>query len=370
MKIGIDLHTLTNFKQGTHTFTSNLVEELLALDRDNRYYLYITDKNEGVLEAFSRPNVTFSRVVPHQRLIRIPISLPVKLAYDGIDVFHCQYMAPLTAVTPIAVAMHDIIHEYMPELYPRNLCRMMRVLYPLSVRKARHVLTISEHSKQDIMKYYGVPPEKITVTYCGVSKAFSPIDDQAAIGRAKHRYGISGPYIYYVGRLEPRKNLLTLIRAYHALRQRGVDTHTLVLSGMKYYQYERLHALVVELGLQREVIFTGGVEDAELPLLINGASAFAYPTLAEGFGLPPLEAMACGTPVVTSNLSSLPEVVGDAGLLVDPLSVDELSSAIERIITDSELRASLRAKGLIQAGRFSWRDTANRTLEVFKRMGR
>lgn len=368
MRIGIDLHTLTNFKQGTHTYTMNIVRELLAMDRDNEYVMYITKKNEGIRDVFSQPNVAFHHVFPHQRLIRIPVSLPLRLAYDRIDVFHCQYMAPLTAVTPFVVMMHDVIHEYMPEFYPKGLCMMMRILYPLSVKRAKHVLTVSESSKRDIMKYYNVPEEKITVTYDAVSDDFRPIDDRAAIDAVKARYGIRGGYVFYVGRLEPRKNLATLIRAYHQMKRKAVCDHKLVIAGMKYYQYDLLFSLVMELGLGDNVIFPGHVEDHDLPLLMNGATVFAYPTFAEGFGIPPLEAMACGTPVVTSNTSSLPEVVGDAGLMVDPHSVNELASALERLISDESLRHTLSQRGLEQAKLFRWDDSARKTLEVFRKV--
>ncbi len=366
MKIGIDLHTVTNFMQGTRTYTLGMVNELLKMDRENEYFFYITSRSNNLRSLFPQDNVVFRHVVPHSRMIRIPFSLPIRLAMDSIDVFHCQYMGPPYATIPYVVMMHDIIHEYLPEYYPRYLRFMMRMLYPISARRASRVLTVSESSKRDIVKYFRIPEEKVIVTYNGVSDDFCPVKNRDKIRNTLEKYGILDNYILYVGRLEPRKNLPRLIRAFHALKKEKRISQKLVIVGMKYFKYEEIYTTVEELNLKNDVVFTGRVEDNELPLFYSGARLFVYPTIAEGFGLPPLEAMACGSPVITSNTSSLPEIVGDAGILVDPYKINDLAEAMYRVLSDESLRKGMKAKGIERAKRFSWEYTARMTIEVFQ----
>jgi glycosyltransferase involved in cell wall biosynthesis len=366
MRIGIDVHTVTDLMQGTRTYTLNLVRHLLAADAVDEFTLYVTGDPRRVAGVPAGRNVRVRRVRPANRLLRIPFAFPVRLARDGIDVFHCQYMGPPIAATPYVVAIHDIIHEYMPELYPKALCRMMRLAYPLSARRASRVLTISENSKRDIVRYYGIPEERVIVTPCAADERFRPVADAAALGEVQRRHGIPAAYILFVGRLEPRKNLLRLVEAYARLRRGGQVAHALVIAGMEYYRHEQLYRRVAELDVAGDVFFTGGVPDDDLPALYSGAALFVYPTLAEGFGLPPLEAMACGTPVVTSNCSALPEVCGDAALLVDPTRTEEIAAAIAAVLGDGARRATMRERGLARARQFSWAAAAAKTLEVFR----
>ena len=365
MKIGIDLHTVTRFMQGTRTYTLGIVKNLLDIDKDNKYYLYITRDNEHIRDIFPQDNVFFRHIFPHNRIIRIPISFPIRLAMDSVDVFHCQYMGPPLAKTPYVVMIHDIIHEYFPEFYPRSLCYMMRVFYPISARRATRILTVSESSKRDIIKYFKVSEEKVIVTYDAAAEDFRPIMEKDKIKSALQKYGIDGKYILFVGRLEPRKNIPNLIRAFHELKKWKNIEQKLVIVGMKYFRYEEIFQCVNNLGLQNEVILTGRVEDNELPLFYNGASLFVYPTIAEGFGIPPLEAMACGTPVISSNTSSLPEVVGDAGILLDPYNIKDLAGAIYKVLSDKNLHEKMKSEGLKRAKVFSWKETAKKTLNVF-----
>ena len=366
MRIGIDLHTVTDLMQGTRTYTLNLVRQLLAADTADEFTLYVTGDPRRIAGVPAGRNVRVRRVWPAHRLLRIPLAFPVRLALDGIDVFHCQYMGPPVAATPYVVAIHDIIHEYLPELYPKALCRMMRLTYPLSARRASRVLTLSENSKRDIVRCYGIPAERVIVTPCAADKRFRPVTDAAALSDVRRRHGLPEKYLLFVGRLEPRKNLLRLVEAYARLRRGGKVAHALVIAGMEYYGHERLYRRVAELDLAGDVLFTGGVPDDDLPALYSGAELFVYPTLAEGFGLPPLEAMACGTPVVTSNCSSLPEVCGDAALLVDPTRTEEIAEAVAAVLGDDARRETMRQRGLARARQFSWAATAAQTLAVFR----
>jgi glycosyltransferase involved in cell wall biosynthesis len=365
MRIGIDLHTVTSFMQGTRTYTLGIVNELLKIDQENQYNFYVTDANSDLHSIFTQNNVVFRHVVPHNRLIRIPISLPIRLAMDSIDIFHCQYMGPPFSKTPYVVMIHDIIHEYMPEYYPRSLCYMMRMLYPVSARRASRVLTVSESSKRDIVKYFKIPEEKVIVTYNGVADDFYQERDRNRIQNTLDKYNINGDYILYVGRLEPRKNLPRLIRAFYNVKKGEGISHKLVIVGMKYFRQEEIYDTIKKLNLRGEVVFTGRVEDDELSDFYQGATLFVYPAIAEGFGIPPLEAMASGTPVITSNTSSLPEVVGDAGVLIDPYRTDDIAGAMYKVLSDKNIQKKMKKEGLKRARSFSWKVTARKTLDVF-----
>ena len=221
------------------------------------------------------------------------------------------------------------------------------------------MIAISQATKDDLVAHYGVPKEKIPVVYHGVEPRFRPTPDPAVPAR----YGLPSRYFLYLGTLQPRKNLERLLQAYAQL---SGDVPALVLAGAKGWYFERIAAAIAALGLGERVFLPGYVPDEDVPALLTGALALVFPSLYEGFGLPVLEAMACGTPVVTANTSSLPEVVGEAGLLVDPLRVDEIAAAMQRLLADEALRAELSRRGLERAGLFSWDRCARETLAVLE----
>jgi glycosyltransferase involved in cell wall biosynthesis len=222
-------------------------------------------------------------------------------------------------------------------------------------------------TKCDLIERYGTEPDKITVVYPGYDEAtFQPVRDEEVIEAVKARYGIAGDYILFVGTLQPRKNLIRLVKAFADCRSPIADCR-LVIAGKKGWLYQEIFRRVEELGLEKKVVFTGYVPEGDLPALLSGAHLFVFPSLYEGFGLPVLEAMACGTPVVCSNASSLPEVAGDAALMVDPLDVEGLATAMERVLSDEELRAELTERGFKQARKFSWERCARETLAVLER---
>lgn len=368
MKIGIDLHMVNDFMQGSRTYTYNLTRSLIELDSENDYFLYFTEIPKFHADFFAKPNVHIRRIVPKNRLVRLPISFPVKLAFDKIDLFHCQYMAPPVMTTPYVVTLHDILHESHPEHFPTLLRFFMSMCYPFCARRATHVFTVSEYSKSEIIERYRIPEEKISVTYDGVSEEFHKIDDREMIRRGCLKYGISSDYLLFVGRLEPRKNIAGLIRAYHMLRQSNAIRQKLVIAGMKDFMYEPLFATVKRLGLEEDVIFTGRVEQEDLPLVYNGADLFVYPSFAEGFGLPPLEAMACGVPVIASNTTSLPEVVGNAGILVNPYDLKALSEAMRGVLTNPQLSSQLERRGQDRVKKFTWQKTSQVVMSVYQKL--
>jgi glycosyltransferase involved in cell wall biosynthesis len=244
----------------------------------------------------------------------------------------------------------------------------LRLTVRHTARRAAQIITLSEYSRRDIMETYGIAPERITVTPAAAPESFGPVTDQNELARIRNLYGIEGDYILSVGSIQPRKNLSRLIAAYSSLRhaQPGVKLPKLVLAGKRAWLYDETLRTISELEVGNSVILTGYVPSAHLPALYSGALCFVYPSYFEGFGLPPLEAMKCGSAVIVGNRTSLPEVVGDAAVLVDPFDVEEIASAMEKVIGDSGLRSQLRAKGLEQAKLFDWRETARKTLAVYQ----
>ena len=366
MRIGIDLHAINEFMQGSQTYIYNITKSLIEIDDSNEYFLYFTGK-ESTFEALflHKTNVHCKIIKPVTRFIRIPIAFPLKLAIDRVDIFHCQYMGWKFSC-PFVVSLHDIIHETDPKLYPTFNRFLMSLFYPISARLAAKVLTISNYTKEQIFKIYKIPRKKIEVIYCGVSDEFRVIKDQTKIRHIAAKYGIQGPYILFVGRIEPRKNIIRLIRAFRALRSETKNNHKLVIAGMQDDQFKDFNRQIGKMQSEDGVLFTGRVSRRDLPYIYNGADLFVYPSYGEGFGLPPLEAMACGVPVITSNTTSLPEVVGDAGVMIDPYDTGELVASMKRLLSDESLCNRLRQAGLQRATHFTWETAAKETLKVYQ----
>lgn len=365
MRIGIDLHGLHDLMQGSRTYIFNATRSLLSLDRESEYVLYLPDaRDPEARRAFAGDNVSF-RPIPPSRFSRLAWSFPQTLARDGLDLAFFQYMAPLFCPVPYVVNIHDVIHETHPEFFPGKLRRLMSLLYPRSARRAAFVTTVSRASGKDIAARYGVPSDRIECVYNGVSPEFRPESDPGRIAAVLEKYGVSRPYILFVGRIEPRKNLPGLFRAYERLTRDGGVPHTLVVAGMKDALFEDFFRTMT--GRTRErAVFTGKVDQEDLPVVYSAADLFAYPSFAEGFGLPIIEAMACGTPVVCSNTASMPEVAGDAALLIDPRDDAALAAAMGRVLAEPELAADMREKGVGRAAVFTWEKTARGLLRVFE----
>lgn len=303
---------------------------------------------------------------PIARIAWEQLVLPALRPRLGIDLLHATgYVAPLAWQGPLVVTVCDLSFIRFPQLFNRGNRLYLRLLTALTTRRARKVLTISEHTRRDVIQLLHLPPERVVTTYCGVGASFRPLPP-AEIQAYRRARGLPERFILYLGTLEPRKNLPTLIRAYARLRSAGVGGHTLVLAGAPGWQHEAISRLLVAHRLGEHVRLLGYVDPEELALCYNAADLFVYPSLYEGFGLPVLEAMACGTPVVSSNAASLPEVVGEAGLLVDPLDESQLAEAIGRALNDAGLRARLRQAGLERARRFSWTAMAEQTLDIYQ----
>ncbi len=288
--------------------------------------------------------------------------------FPHTDLVHCteHLLLPLKEM-PGVLTVHDVVYLHHPEWHlPLNRW-FLRLAMPHFVRDARAIIAVSEFTKQDVVNLLGVDPAKVHVIYEGVDPRFRPIHSPALLSELRAHYRLQAPFILYVGAIEPRKNLPLLLRAFAALCREPDFRHQLVIAGGKGWLYDQVFATANALGLDERVIFTGHVPEQDLPTLYAAADIFAFPAFFEGFGLPPLEAMACGTPVVSSNAASLPEVVGKAGLLVSPQDEGGWVEALRRLSSDADLHRQLSAEGIAQARRFNWDDTARRTVEVYRR---
>jgi glycosyltransferase involved in cell wall biosynthesis len=375
MHIGIDAHAIGARQAGNETYIGNLIKSLAEVDGDNRYTLYLANAEAAAhwRAGFTRqyPNFDVRLLPPPTPLVRVPVALELELRLRPVDVLHVQFTAPLFCPVPVIATIHDLAFEHMPETFTRRGSLQLKFTVRRTAKRAARIATVSEYSRQDLIKTYKLPPEKVVVTHNGIGPIFSPQPASSAEAqKLHHRFGIERDFILAVGSLQPRKNLVRLIRAYAKLRSRQDGfNHQLVIVGRKLWLADEIFAEAKRQEWGRDVILTGYVPDEDLPAFYRAARAFVYPSLFEGFGIPPLEAMACGTPVVTSNTSSLPEVAGDAALLINPYDEQDLASALIRIVNDEKLRALLRERGFVQSKKFTWRNAAEKTLQLYRETG-
>lgn len=372
MRIAIDAHSVGTKLGGNESYATNLIEALAQIDDVNEYVLYVTT-NEAYERFHQRwPNFKVHTTLPHTPLIRIPITLSAELRKHPVDVLHVQFTAPPFCPCPVVVSIHDLSFEHLPQTFNRRSRTQLRLTVRHSARQAAKILTLSEHTRQDIVQTYGLEPEKITAIPLAAPAHFTPITDAKELQRVRHTYGIERDYVLSVGSIQPRKNLVRLVKAYASLRGAlgGNRFPKLVIVGKRAWLYDETLRVIEESGVGDSVVLTGYVPDADLPALYSGSLCFVYPSYFEGFGLPPLEAMKCGAPVIVGNATSLPEVVDDAGLKVDPFDVSAIAAAIGELVNNSGLRRELSVKGRKRAEMFDWRHTAQRTLAVYEQVFR
>jgi glycosyltransferase involved in cell wall biosynthesis len=369
LRIAIDAHSVGTGLGGNESYATNLIEALAEIDKENRYSLYVT-RREAV-ERFSNrwPNFDVRATLPHTPLIRIPLILSAELRRSPVDVLHVQFTAPPFSPCPVVVSIHDLSFEHLPQTFKWRSRRQLRITVRRSAREASQVIALSEHARKDIISTYCIAPEKVTAIPLAAAAHFRPIRNDEELQRVRQTYGIEGEYILSVGAIQPRKNLSRLVAAYSRLRRATPEGNLpkLVLAGKCAWLYEETLRTIKELQVSDSVILTGYVPESDLPVLYSGALCFVYPSYFEGFGLPPLEAMKCGVPVIVGNRTSLPEVVGDSAILVDPFDAEAIAGAMDKLISDSNLRAELAARGLARAKLFDWRETARQTLTVYQR---
>jgi glycosyltransferase involved in cell wall biosynthesis len=369
LHIAIDAHSVGAKLGGNETYATNLIEALAEIDQLNRYTLYVT-KREAIERFANRwPNFTVKQTLPHTPLVRIPLTLVRELRRHPVDVLHVQYTAPPLAPCPVVATIHDLAFEHLPETFNRRSWMQLRLTVRRTARRAAQIITVSEYSRQDISKTYKIEPQRILVTPEAARAGFSPVTNETELKKVRKTYGIERDYILSLCSIQPRKNLVRLIEAYSLLRQSRpeVKLPQLVLAGKRgWLDGETFNAARQSVG-GSDILFTGYVGEEDLPALYSGAACFVYPSYFEGFGLPILEAMQCGAPVVAGNRTSIPELVADAGLLFDPFDTSALVEALKRILDDADYRARLRAKGFLRSGEFSWKETAQLTLKAYEK---
>lgn len=365
MHIGFDASTLST-QGGPRTYVQGLLDALLQLDRENRYTVFYNEPCH--LGRFPLANeIVLPGKKPFARLWREHVLLPLACRREKVDLLHCPKSAiPFFSPCPTVVTLHDLIPLRHPETEKFiNRC-YWRLQIPIAARKSSFIITDSEHARQEIIADFNVPPERIKAIMLGFNPAMLEVRAPAEAAVVREKYGLPQGYLLYVGTIQPRKNITTLIEAYAGLRIHCADMPKLVIVGRKGWLYDTLFARIAELGLTDEILFTGFVPDEELPYIYDGARLFAYLSFFEGFGLPPLEAMACGIPVITSNTTSLPEVVADAGITVAPGDEEAVAAAITRLLNQPEYAALLGKRGRERAALFSWEAAARETLAIYQ----
>jgi glycosyltransferase involved in cell wall biosynthesis len=374
--IGIDYTAAHEQSAGIGRYVRELITALAAHDSDTPYRLFVAGATRRTLPPAPGPNFTWypTRITPlwFARLWhRLQVPLPVEMFTGRVRLFHATdfTLPPILPAARALLTVHDLSFVRAPETATPVLKAYLDRVVPRSVRRADHVLADSQATKDDLMALYDTPPDKITVLLSGISPHFRRVDDAAARAAVYQRYNIpvGRPYIFSIGTVQPRKNYARLIEALAALGPDFAD-YQLVIAGGRGWLDSPIYRAVSDFGLADRVHFIGFARDGDLPALYSAATCLAYPSLYEGFGFPVLEAMACGTPVITSNCSSIPEVAGDAALLVDPYDVGAIADALRRLLVANALRADLVARGYTQAACFTWARTAGQLRAVYEQL--
>ena len=372
MKIGIDARWIFPKISGIGAYSRRLIENLAGIDKENQYFIF--SNNPGLIEKYnlvSKPNFS---LVEFSHPANSPVNqflLPPQCQRLGLEVYHSPHFFTSTRLSSkLVVTIHDLIPLCFPHFTPRakkvKFLGLFKYILKRISLKADKIITISEHSKKDLVDALKVREDKIEVIYNGVSPVYRPIAFQFIKKRLSGVVPENAQVFLFVGRFDPYKNIVGLIKSFNDLKREGNPELKLVIVGEEDARYPEAPRLIKDLGLEKEVILTGYLEEDEMVYWYNRAAAFILPTFYEGFGLPIVEAFACGCPVITSNVASVPEVAGDAAILIEPGSQIALTEAMRRILRDVSLKENLRQKGLARAQLFSWERTARKVLEVYQ----
>jgi glycosyltransferase involved in cell wall biosynthesis len=368
MRVAIDARLVYYRQAGISQYTLRLLDEFAAINDEDEFIILQSRKDKAPLvekPGFRRRAIW---TPPHHRLEQV--LLPLELAPLDLQVLHSPDFIPpfrRRRTCRSVITIHDLNFLLYPEfLTPESASYYGQI--DQAVRNCDHIIAVSESTKRDIIRLTGAPENKITVVYEAAHPSYRPIRDEGFLQQVRGKFKLTQPFILFVSTIEPRKNVSRLLEAFRYLLDSYHSDANLVLAGEKGWLSDEVFALVEKLGLQERVRFLGRVSPEDLLGLYNAASVLVHPAFYEGFGLPPLEAMACGTPVVVSNRSALPEIAGDAALLVDPTDVEGMAVAIWRLLTDKALHQQMSEKGLKRAGHFSWTRAAQETLEIYRRL--
>lgn len=356
---------------GPETYEHGLVRELADVGNQHQFDIFCLDQAATSSFGFARDNVRFHTLRSPARWLTMSALLPLRLWRTPLSLLHATFIPPPFSPRRYVFTMHDTGMFAHPEFYHPRVRLRLNGLLARGVARATRILCVSETARALVAEHFKINPDRVIAVHNGVNGEFKPLPAEATAATLARKFGLRAPYVLFVGQLKVRsKNLTRLLEAFAGFRPQGPAGVRLVLAGRRPthepYAATLLDEEIARLKLQEHVTELGHVADEDLPLLYNGAEVFLFPTLWEGFGLPVVEAMACGTPVITSNISCLPEVAGEAAILVDPHSVEEMVDALKRVCNDASLRQTLRARGFARAAEFTWRRAAQKTLRVYE----
>lgn len=364
MRFSVDAHALGRNLTGNEVYVRNLLSGFAALDQSSEFIAYLSNNITGASAGV--PRRFLQRHVSSNSFVRLGLDLSRRLREDQPDLVHVQYTAPLHCPVPVVVSVHDISFLEHPEYFPWARAAQLRLTVRRTMAQAARVLTPSEFSRSAILRAYRLDPSRVEVVPIAVSNGFRPISREVAAGYLRKRHGIEGPFVLTVGDLQLRKNQIGLIRAFEKLIAAHPNLpHKLVIVGKDTWFADRVHKAAENSSVAGRIRFTGWAGDEDLLQFYNACDLMAFPSFYEGFGLPVLEAMACGRAVICSNTSAVPEVADSAALLFDPANMDEMVHAMRDMLLDSELRARMERLGQARASQFTWERTARRTLEIY-----
>ena len=368
MRVGIDARLVFYSKAGIGQYIIHLTRALAELDTpDDKFVLLQSRKDDTKIidnHNFSR----YSLWTPSHHRLEQP-ALRFETVRRRLDLLHSpDFIPPFRRNYKSVITVHDLAFLLYPQFMTTESARYYGQI-DQAVRSTDHIIAVSKATKQDLISLLGVPDEKITVIYEGCNPLYGPLDKEKAVAFCRDRWGLDENFIFFISTIEPRKNIPTLLRAFKYLQDKYKRKEKLVLAGTKGWLFEEVERTIDELNLANEVVLIGRVRDSEVNYLYNAASMLVFPSFYEGFGLPPLEAMTCGTPTIVSNIKVMPEVVGDAALIIDPHDEDDVAVAMHRLLVDEDLRSELIAKGLKRAEKFSWEKAACETLKVYHHVG-
>lgn len=373
MNIGIDARAARWYRgTGIGTYTYQLIWNINQMDKLNRYLLFLPDENISDLNPGDNIDI---KLISEDKKDNFweEIDIPNILTDTKIDVYHVPQNGiglPREKNCPFVITLHDVIPYKMPETVGPQYFDIYTREVPWIINNCDAVITVSNYSKEDIAKTLHFPEDKIYVTHLAAEDIYYPRNKTVCKTIVKERYGIDNDFILYVGGFSPRKNIKGLIQAFGRIKHKLPHGYKLVILGKKGRSYYDYRDLAYNLKLKEDVIFTGYVPVEELPIFYNAASIFCYPSFYEGFGLPPLEAMACGTPTISSNVTSMPEILGDDVIYIDPNSIDEISENVLKLVEDQKLRFEMSFKGLRRSSTYSWKKTAVETIQILSKMSK
>jgi glycosyltransferase involved in cell wall biosynthesis len=368
MRIGIFVLMAGREAGGPETYEVQLVRALASIDRANEYVVYCTTPAAIQAIGVVQENVTYRVLGPGPRAVGIAFGLPARLVTDGIDIFHATFTPPPLFTKPLVFTMHCLSNFAHPEFYPKLVAWRLNGLMRIGLARAACVLCVSENVRDAVHHEFAVPRERLAVAYNGVGTQFVHTAPALAQQIVADRFGIDYPYVLFVGKLQARKNIVRLIRAFADFKRATGSDAKLLLAGKRTATSEGIDEAIREQGVSEHVVEAGYFRPTDLPALYSAARMFVFPSLWEGFGIPVAEAMACGTPVITSTVTSLPEVAGGAAVFVDPCDTNDIAAAMARVDRSPALRAELIARGLRRASDFTWTNCARATLEGYARV--